>query len=83
MKQSRLKNQGGQLIVEAVLLMALTVGVSLVVTKYLEQNKFAQKLVSKPWTVLSGMIECGVWSGCKPGKHPNTMERILSYNPED
>lgn len=78
---NRLQNQQGQLLVEAVLLMALTVSVSLMVTKYLKDSQFAQKLVATPWTTLSGMIECGVWTGCGSGKHPSTMNRNLSYKP--
>lgn len=79
--RSRLNNQQGQLLVEAVLLMALAISVSLMVSNYLKQSEFAQKLVAKPWVTLSGMIECGVWTGCGPGKHPNAASRNLSFNP--
>ena len=75
-----LKNQGGQLMVEAVLLLALTVSFSVMVTKYLQDSQFAQKLVAKPWSTLSGMIECGVWTGCGIDSHPNSHKRVLSYS---
>ncbi len=84
MKNSRpLGNQGGQLVVEAVLLLAVTISCSLLLTRYLQENQFAQKLVAKPWGTLSGMIECGVWTGCGSGKHPNSRNRYLSLKPEE
>ena len=78
--KNRAGNQKGQLMVEAVLLMAITVSLSLVVTKYLQESQFAQKLVAKPWSTLSGMIECGVWTGCAIDGHPNSHKRVLSYS---
>ncbi len=80
---SPLRNQKGQGVVELVLLMAVTVSISLAVSKYLRDNQAVQNLVGKPWNTLSGMIECGVWSGCGSGKHPNSINRSLSYKPTD
>lgn len=76
-----LKNQSGQLLVEAVLLLAIGISIAAFTSKYLQDNQFAQKLIAKPWDTLSGMIECGVWSGCAPDKHPNSRKRYLSYAP--
>lgn len=76
-------NQSGQLIVEAVLLLALVMSTSLLVTRFLQESQFAQTLIAKPWTTLSGMVECGVWSGCGAGKHPNSRNRYLSLKPEE
>jgi hypothetical protein len=77
------KNQRGQILVEFVLLLALGVGMSLMATRFLKDNEFAQNLIGRPWATLSGMIECGTWDGCKPGYHPNSASRILSYRPVD
>jgi hypothetical protein len=79
-KTQAIRNQNGQLIVEAVLLLALTVSVSLLITRYLKESQYAQKLVAKPWSTLSGMIECGVWTGCGIDNHPNSHKRVLSYS---
>lgn len=81
MNRSAIRKQSGQAVVEIVLLLVLTGAFSLMVSRYLQDSKFAQKLITQPWQVLSGMIECGVWTGCKPGMHPH--DRILSYRPED
>ena len=78
-----LRNQSGQLMIEAVLLLALTVSLSMVITRYLQENQFAQKLIAQPWSTLSGMVECGVWSGCGTGKHPNARNRYLSLRPTE
>ncbi len=79
-----LRNQKGQGTVEMVLLMAIGVGLSLMVTNYLQENQFAQKLFGNPWNRLSGMIECGVWTGCASDKaHPASSSRILSLKPDE
>ena len=77
-----INNQGGQLMVEAILLLAIAVGASIMITHYFEEKKFTQNLVAKPWGTLTGMIECGVWTGCKKGAHPNTTSRTLSLDPK-
>ncbi len=81
--QNRLKNQSGQFLVEMVLLMALGVTVALMATNFLRSNEFAQNLIARPWLTLSGMIECGTWEGCKPGYHPSSANRILSFKPNE
>ena len=78
-----LRNQSGQLVVEAVLLLTITISLSMMISKSLQEHKFAQKLVAQPWSTLSGMIECGVWSGCGKGKHPNAINRDLSLRPDN
>jgi hypothetical protein len=83
MKNSPVQNQRGQLLVEMILLMALGVGISMAITNALRSSEFAQKLIGRPWTTLSGMIECGSWSGCQPGMHPASRNRILSFKPDE
>ncbi len=79
----RIQNQRGQLIVEAVLLMAIGAMLSAFIVNYLKDNQFAQNLVAKPWELLGGMVECGVWAECgkgQAGRHPGT--RINSLKPD-
>jgi len=78
------KGQQGQVVVEAVLLMTLLFGLSVIVSKYLHQSQLAQKLTSEPWGKLAGMIECGVWQPCQAaaGLHPSSRDRNLSLNTE-
>ena len=79
-----LRNQRGQLVLEAILLMVVFMGITTLLTGYLRDHRVAAKLVSEPWAKLSGMIECGVWQPCAGGKglHPGTTDRFLSLKPE-
>ena len=79
--KASLKNQGGQLVVEAVLLMSLLLFISYFVQTSLRETQFAQRLVAKPWEKLQGMIECGTWQACGAGLHPNARSRQLTYDP--
>lgn len=78
-----LRNERGQGVVEIVLLLAITVSLGLVFTRYMEQSQFAQKLFGNPWKTLAGMMECGSWKGCGNGQHPNSMSRVLSLRPNE
>jgi hypothetical protein len=79
-----MKNQRGQIVVEAVLLTTVLLGLTIFVQNRLQQSRFAEKLVSGPWGKLSGMIECGVWDTCvaASGKHPSNKNRNLTFVPE-
>lgn len=80
---TRLKNQKGQFLIEAILLMVVTVGLISYASKTLKDKKVVQKLISGNWPKISGMIETGVWA--EPSKarsdHPNQIERGVSYDP--
>jgi hypothetical protein len=82
MKKHSLQNQRGQGVVEFVLLAAISVSISLLLVNFFKSNQLAQKLLGTPWTTLSGMIECGTWTGCGTGKHPSSFERTVSYRPD-
>lgn len=82
---SRLKNQGGQVIVEYVLLMVVMLGIGMLVQKGLKDANLFQSFAFEPWQRLNGMAQCGTWSPCgvevkKGGLHPNTKERVLSLD---
>lgn len=77
-----IRNQKGQGVVEMVLLLSVIVSISMLVSNHFQKTKFIQNLVAQPWEHLTGMIECGVWTGCSKGKHPNSLNRNLSYKPD-
>lgn len=80
MSKSKVKNQKGQVLVEAVLLLTLVVGMWSVFSKFAKQKKWFDSLVNGPWQTMSGMIETGVWlppQQSKP-KHPNNFNRVIS-----
>ena len=78
-----MRGEKGQLVVEALLLIVIGLGFTSLIIKGLRENEFVQSMVSKPWVMLSGMIECGTWNGCGSGQHPSTRDRSISHRPED
>jgi hypothetical protein len=77
---SRLKNQKGQLMVEMVLLLALSVGIITLVSAAFRQNQYMAMFVSKPWTSIRSMIQNGNWDPKKP--HPSSSVRIATVEGE-
>ncbi|MBK9322132.1 MAG: hypothetical protein IPM97_04095 [Bdellovibrionaceae bacterium] len=82
--KSLLKNQHGQFLIEAVLLMVLSVGLLTLGLKFLKDGNFLSNLISGPWQRVAGMIESGVWDTADKAaaKHPNQSGRLLSVDPK-
>jgi hypothetical protein len=79
----KLKNQRGQVLIEALLLMVLLLGISTLISRQLREREYFQSLVTGPWSRLQGMVECGVWEPCtgQRGLHPNSNTRNISLDP--
>lgn len=73
-------NDRGQFVIEAVLLMVVTLGLLTWGSKKIRDDKFLANLIAGPWEKVSGMIENGVWeSPTKARKlHPNIIGRAVS-----
>ena len=73
------KNQAGQLIVEAVLIIVLLLAVTFTVANFFKKQELIKQLISGPWQSLAGLIENGVWG--TPEKtavsHPNGHGRHI------
>lgn len=82
-KKSLLKNENGQFVVEAVLLMVLSVGLLILGIRVLREGKILESLVASPWQKVAGMIESGNWEVAEAAakKHPNQIDRSLSLKP--
>jgi len=85
---SRAGNQGGQVIIEYILMMVVVLTMSFLLQKWLRDTAFIQNFTIQPWGRLNGMIQCGAWSPCgvelkKKGLHPNAAERVLSLEPSN
>ena len=81
--KSHLKNQSGQLIVEAVLLMVIMMAVFAMLQAGIKKMDLVGKLTREPWEKISGMIQCGVWQPCGigqpvPNMHPSTQARVIT-----
>lgn len=76
-KFSPLRNRKGQFVIEAVLLMVLSIGLFLTGTKYLREKKVVEKMVQGPWSRIATMTESGIWAENVPQqiqRHPNTAQ---------
>ena len=79
-----LKNQKGQAVLESILILVVMIFFIQLLIKGLKEKNYAENLFVKPWTKVTGMIECGAWQPCgvnvsNPGYHPNN--RVVTYKP--
>ncbi|MGZ3723899.1 MAG: hypothetical protein ACXVA9_13240 [Bdellovibrionales bacterium] len=74
-----LHNQGGQLIVEAVLIIVLLMAVTFSVAHFFKGQDLIKKLISGPWVSLAGLIQNGVWLPVEQSNvsHPNGHGRHI------
>lgn len=77
------RNNKGQFVIEAVLMMTVTIGFFLWGTNELRERKVLAKLVEGPWSRVAGMLEAGVWEKPEEARklHPNQFRRSLTYDP--
>jgi hypothetical protein len=79
----RLRNQKGQMTIEAVLLLVIFVAMFKMVQQSIKDKNFLSNMVSGPWTYVQGMIQNGVWAPGDAGAatHPNIFGRRASPEP--
>lgn len=77
-------NNKGQFVIEAILLIVVLLGVFMLTTRTLREQKVFQKLIAGNWPKISGMAENGVWEDPSTGrkKHPNQLDRSWTYDPQ-
>lgn len=78
------QNERGQFVVEAVLLMVLSIGLLTLGLRTLKDGNILGNFISGPWARVAGMIESGSWEtpDVAAKKHPNQIDRSLSLNPK-
>jgi len=83
-QKSLLKNERGQFVIEAVLLMVVSISFLLLGLRMLKENNAMSNLVQGPWQKVAGMIESGSWRPADEAakKHPNQIDRSLSLDPK-
>ncbi len=76
-----LSNQAGQIAIEYILLSVVMVGVFIGVRNLLVSDNTVANFVQKPWQLVAGMIETGVWGEPKRvrSKHPGALARHNSF----
>jgi hypothetical protein len=77
--------QGGQMIVEAVLIIVLLFGITFMVANYFKDKEVLKTLITGPWTHLAGMLQNGVWAPPAVGAavHPNGHIRHIVITGEE
>lgn len=81
--KSVLRQQKGQVTIEAVLLMVIMLAVSTYTHRAMSSGEFLSKLVAGPWSYVQGMISNGVWmAGNSNSLHPNRFQRRASPEPK-
>lgn len=76
-----LKNQKGQLTIEAILLMVVLTAAVLAGTRYLREQKVVATIVEGPWDRTAGMIESGVWLPAAQARQKQPYQYDRFYTP--
>lgn len=76
-----IKNQNGQVAIEYILISIVLVGIFLSARNILLSNNTLGSFVQKPWELVAGMIETGVWGDPKTVRHqhPGVLARHNSF----
>ena len=79
-----MKNQKGQFVLEAILLMVVFMGFLAFVTSYFDKNGVLASMVKGPWTNLAGMMQNGQWKPMDAGQitHPTKHGRHVTLEGE-
>lgn len=85
MNKPSIRSQGGQLIVEAVLIIVMMMGITMLTANYFKNSEVLKQLITGPWAHLSGMLQNGVWAppGAGALSHPNGHERHVVITGEE
>ena len=72
--------QLGQMTIEMILLTVVLVGLAISATKALQDKQIVASMIGKPWQVVQGMIEDGVWQkqGASKANNPGLIKRHVT-----
>ncbi|MBX3020613.1 MAG: hypothetical protein KF799_02960 [Bdellovibrionales bacterium] len=72
-------NQSGQAILEAILILTIMMGLTLVTARFFNDEEVVKRLITGPFTNLSGMLQNGVWAPPAQGAaaHPSNHYRHI------
>lgn len=81
MKNSFIKNEKGQIAVEYILLLVVMLGIFVAAKNVLSSSNAIANFVQKPWQLVAGMIEVGVWGDPRTVRslHPGQIGRHNSF----
>lgn len=80
-KKRRLSSQSGQVLMEGLLLLVLSLGLLGATLRYLKNDKTLDKLTNAAWAGVAQMAEYGNWPGGPQPVHPNDSSRVRTLVP--
>lgn len=81
-KGSRRLGQSGQVLIESLLLMILSLSFLGILVKYFNEEKIFGKLTNAVWAGVAQMTEYGNWPGASAPVHPNSSIRARLRDPQ-
>ena len=80
-----LESQKGQQVVEAILIIAVLMGVTFAVSRYFRDAEVLKQIIQGPSAALAGMLQNGVWQPYAKSAlvHPNSHGRHIGIVGED
>ena len=70
--------QSGQLIIEAILIMVLVLGITILLQNQFRDRRIIGSLVAGPWGAVAGMISNGAWKSEAEGRVLHPQGNIIS-----
>jgi hypothetical protein len=82
---SLLRSQRGQGITEALLILVMLMGFTMIVANYFKNEAILKQLITGPWQSLAGMMENGLWQKPEASAvaHPAGFNRHISSMGEE
>lgn len=79
MTKPNLASQGGQLIIEAILIIVVLMAVTFTIANFFKSQELIKQLITGPWQSLAGVIQNGVWGtpAATNASHPNGHGRHI------
>jgi hypothetical protein len=75
------ENQSGQVLIESLLLMVISVGLLGATLQYFRDTQTFSKLTNVVWAGVAQMVEYGNWPTATPPVHPNSSIRTRLLDP--
>lgn len=76
-----LKSRSGQVAMEGMLLLVVSLGLLGATLRYLKDDKTLDKLTNAAWAGVAQMAEYGNWPGGPAPVHPNDSSRVRTLVP--
>lgn len=74
-------DQKGQILIEALLLMIVSLGLLVATLNYFKETKTLNKVTNTIWSGVGQMTEFGNWPTAAPPVHPNSTLRTRIVDP--